>query len=341
MLQSAIIGLGDIAPVHLAAIAAYPGATLAAGCDTDPERKRLLPPGTPFFTDYREMIARVRPRAVHVVLPHYLHYPVARELAEAGCNIFAEKPLAIGYEDGLAYAELEKKTGVKICVCLQNRLNPSSEKLREILRGGEYGPVTGVRGMVAWKRSREYYGAKPWRGRMAEAGGGNMINQALHTLDLMQYFAGSPVKQVRGMIGGLLDYGIEVEDTAAALIEFESGITGFFSGSNANSQDVPAEIEVYCEKAVFTIRFQTLYRRDAGGETALAADGTPGLGKAVYGNSHEKLIAAFYRVLETGAGDYIPPAEALPVTWLIQAIRESGLSGKTARFPSVSNCGPS
>ncbi|GHV70030.1 oxidoreductase [Spirochaetia bacterium] len=332
MIKSVIIGLGDIAPVHLAAIASYGGAALAAACDTDPARQKILPPGTPFFTDYRAMLNEVRPDVVHITLPHYLHYPVAKEAAEAGFNVFAEKPLALNYADGLEYAKLEEKTGVKICICLQNRLNATSEKLREILLSDAYGKITGVRGLVAWKRAKQYYDDKPWRALMAKAGGGNMINQALHTLDLMQYFAGAKPKQLRGIIGQLLDYGIEVEDTAAAFIEFENGVTGLFNGSNANAADVPAEIEVICEKATFTIRYQTLYRRDSGGETRLAEDAGSGPGKAVYGNSHEKLIARFYQVLETGSGEYIHPADALPVTWLIEAIRESGLSGKTVRF---------
>jgi predicted dehydrogenase len=159
-----------------------------------------------------------------------------------------------------------------------------------------------------------------------------MINQALHTLDLIRYFARSPVKEVRGSVSRLLDYGIEVEDTAAAYIRFESGISGLFNGSNANSCDVPAEIEVSCEKAIFTIRYQALYRRTESAENILVRDQAPSSGKNVYGKSHEKLISRFYKVLETGQGEYIHPQDALPVTWLIDAIRESGESGKTVVF---------
>ncbi|MDR1901147.1 MAG: Gfo/Idh/MocA family oxidoreductase [Treponema sp.] len=331
-MKAVVIGLGDISAVHLAAIAAIPGTVLAAGCDTDKRRQEVLPQGASFFTDYREMLSAVKPDVVHICLPHYLHYPVARDTAEAGYNIFAEKPLAMDYKEGLEYAALEKAAGVKICICLQNRRNPSSEKLMEILAGGEFGAVTGVRGLVAWKRGKAYYEAKPWRGIMAQAGGGNMINQALHTLDLIQYFARSPIKDVKGSISQILDYDIEVEDTASASIRFESGISGLFNGSNANSRDVPAEIEVSCEKAVFTIRYQTLYQRIEGEESILVRDRSPSAGKSVYGNSHQKLIAQFYHVLETGQGEYIHPQDALPVTWLIDAIRQSSESGKTVVF---------
>ncbi|MDR3302898.1 MAG: hypothetical protein LBS86_00625 [Treponema sp.] len=114
-----------------------------------------------------------------------------------------------------------------------------------------------------------------------------------------------------------------------AFIHFENGATGLFTGSNANNMDVPAEIEVTCEKAIFTIRYQTLVRRVNGIETALAQDINPSVGKSVYGNCHEKLIASFYRVLESGDGAYISPDDALPVTRLIDTIRESSLCNKT------------
>jgi predicted dehydrogenase len=117
-----------------------------------------------------------------------------------------------------------------------------------------------------------------------------------------------------------------------ACIGFENGATGLFTGSNANCADVPAEIEVTCEKAIFTIRYQTLVQRMNGVETTLAQDINPSVGKTVYGNCHEKLIARFYSVLEGGAADngaYIHPHDALPVTRLIDTIRESSETGKT------------
>jgi predicted dehydrogenase len=323
MFKTALIGLGDISAVHIAALAHIDSAHLIAVCDIDAERRTAGPEGAAFYTDYRELLANERPDVVHICLPHHLHYQAARDAAEAGCHIFAEKPLALTYAEGLEFARLEDQYQVCINICLQNRLNPSSEALMEALKSGAYGALRGVRGVVAWKRTKAYYEAKPWRGDMCKAGGGNMINQALHTLDLMQYFAQSRITRVKGSVAQLLDYGIDVEDTAAALIHFENGASGFFTGSNANCTDVPAEIEAVCEKAVFTIRYQTLYRRADGIETVLAHDIHPSLGKTVYGSSHEKLIARFYRALETGAGDYIHPQDALPVTWLIEAIRKS------------------
>jgi predicted dehydrogenase len=328
MLKAALIGLGDISAVHLAALANTGSARLIAVCDIDLARRSVQPDAMAFYTDYHKLLTNEKPDVVHICLPHYLHYQVARDAAEAGCNIFAEKPLAITYADGLKFAQLEDQYHVHINICLQNRLNPASEALIDALKSGEYGDLVGVRGVVAWKRTKAYYEAKPWRGDMRQAGGGNMINQALHTLDLMQYFMQSKITRVKGCVTQLLDYGINVEDTVSAFITFENGATGLFTGSNANCIDVPAEIEVVCEKAVFTIRYQTLYRRFNGTETVLAQDINPSVGKTVYGNCHEKLIARFYQTLETGDGEYIHPQDALPVTWLIEAIRQSSETGQ-------------
>jgi predicted dehydrogenase len=336
VIRAALIGVGVIGRVHIASIGSLHNAKLAAACDTDPSKESLLPTGAVFYTDYEEMLERERPDVVHICLPHFLHYPVAKRLAEGGFHIFAEKPLAMNGEEAAEFLKLENHCGVKICLCLQNRLNPTTEALHRLLKGGDYGRLTGIRGSVAWYRPREYYEAGPWRGLMAQAGGGCMINQAIHTIDLMQYFAGSPVAAVRGSVARILDYGLEVEDTASGRFVFENGAVGFFTASVANYIDENVELSLRCEGGEFLLRDKKLFRLGAGelgtGESELlAADDAEFSGKAVYGNSHVKLIDAFYRALEAGGGWYIHPEEGLPSIKIIDAIRESAGTGKTVR----------
>jgi predicted dehydrogenase len=337
MIQAAIIGLGVISKTHITAIGSLGNARLIAACDTDPSKNALLPAGTAFYTDYEEMFRREKPDVVHICLPHFLHYPVAQKAAQAGFNIFAEKPLAMNGAEAAEYVKLEKQHGVKICLCLQNRLNATSETLRQILQSGEYGRITGIRGSVAWYRSKEYYEAGPWRGLMAQAGGGCMINQAIHTMDLMQYFTGSPIVSVKGTAGQALDYGIEVEDTATGHIVFENGAIGLFTASVANYTDENVEISVRCEKGEFVLRDKKLLLRgtgpgDKGEDRVLASDSTSFVGKSVYGNSHGKLIGSFYQALEAGSGWYIHPEEGVPSLLMIDAIRESSRTGETVYF---------
>jgi predicted dehydrogenase len=332
MIRAAVIGLGVIGGVHIAAIESLQNARLAAGCDTDPRKKTVLPAGIPFYTDYGEMLEREKPDVVHICLPHFLHYPAAKKIGEAGFHIFAEKPLAMNGEEALEYLKLERQCGVRICLCLQNRLNPTTETLHRLLRSGEYGGLTGIRGSVAWYRSRDYYEAGPWRGIMAQAGGGCMINQAIHTIDLMQYLAGSPVATVRGSVAQLLDYGLEVEDTAVGRLVFESGALGLFTASVANYTDENVELSLRCEGGEFLLRDKKLFRLRGAAPELLAADDDEFAGKAVYGNSHVKLIDTFYRALETGGSSYIHPEEGLPSLKIIDAIRKSGRTGKTVRL---------
>jgi predicted dehydrogenase len=332
MIRAAIIGVGVIGRVHIAAIESLQNAGLVAACDTDPSKKSAVPAGAVFYASYEEMLDRERPDVVHICLPHFLHYPAAKRAAEAGCNIFAEKPLALNGEEALEFLKLEDQYAVKICLCLQNRLNPTTETLCRLLRGGEFGALTGIRGSVAWYRSREYYEAGPWRGIMAQAGGGCMINQAIHTIDLMQYAAGSPVAAVRGSTARILDYGLEVEDTAVGHFVFENGAVGLFTASVANYTDENVEISLRCEGGDFLLRDKKLFRLRGKEQELLAADDAEFSGKAVYGNSHVKLIDTFYRAVEAGGGWYIHPGEGLPSLRIIDAIRESAGTGKTVRL---------
>jgi predicted dehydrogenase len=167
---------------------------------------------------------------------------------------------------------------------------------------------------------------------MAESGGGCMINQAIHTIDLMQHFVGSPVTSVKGTVGQILDYGIEVEDTATGRITFKNGALGLFTASVANYTDENIEISVRCEKADFLLRDNKLFKIKDGAEELLAADSGEYAGKKVYGSSHVRLIERFYEAVEKGSDDYIHPEEGLPSLGIIDAIRESGKTGKTVWF---------
>ena len=163
MKKAAVIGLGDISPIHLAAIAGNPDIELCAVCDIDPEAGQRAPEGVPFYTDYEEMLREAKPDCVHVCLPHYLHYPVSKYFAEHGVNVFCEKPVALNTAQAKEFAALETAhPEVHIGICLQNRLNESVEMLKSIIESGEYGRVLGTKGIVPWARPKQYYDCKPW-----------------------------------------------------------------------------------------------------------------------------------------------------------------------------------
>ena len=188
MMKAAIVGFGTISIVHIDAIASNPGMELVAICDINEDLAAKVPEGVKFYTDYKKMAEEVKPDVIHNLLPHYLHYPVTKDLVEMGFNVFCEKPIALNSKEAEQFCQLEKDhPEVKIGVCLQNRMNETTEELKRIIESGEYGKIVGIRGFVPWRRDKAYYDAQPWRGKWKYAGGGSMINQSLHTLDLLYF----------------------------------------------------------------------------------------------------------------------------------------------------------
>ena len=166
MMKAAIVGFGTISIVHIDAIASNPGMELVAICDINEDLAAKVPAGVKFYTDYKKMCEEVKPDVVHNLLPHYLHYPVTKELVEMGFNVFCEKPIALNTKEAEQFCALEKAhPEVKIGVCLQNRMNETTEALKAIIDSGEYGKIVGIRGFVPWRRGKEYYDAQPWRGK--------------------------------------------------------------------------------------------------------------------------------------------------------------------------------
>lgn len=329
MIRAAIIGLGDISFVHLDGILSNPEIELVAACDLNEELKPRVPEGTPFYTDYKQMVAEVKPDVVHNCLPHYLHYPVTKELVEMGVNVFCEKPVALNVAQAEEFAALEAAhPEVKIGICLQNRMNETTEELKKIIGSGEYGKIVGIRGFVPWYRNPEYYSVKPWRGTWKYAGGGSMINQSLHTLDLL-YFLGGDVSKIHAVVGQTNDYGIEVEGDVVARMEFANGARGLFFATNNNWTNESVQIRVAMEKGVFHIEDNTLYKinKDSSREVIVKAPVLEGI-KFYYGASHSRMIERFRKAVESGSDDYIHVKDAVMVIRLMETIFQSGKEDK-------------
>lgn len=328
MKRAAIIGFGTIAPIHLAAIEANPEITLCGICDSDPRKQTQIPAGIPFYTDYRELLEQAHPDCVHICLPHWLHVPVSLYFAQRGVSVFCEKPVGLTTAQAAELAAFEAAhPEVKIGICLQNRLNETTELLKALLDSGEYGKVIGCRGFVPWCRPESYYAEAPWRGRMETAGGGSMINQSVHTLDLLYYLCGDIVS-LHGTVAQLADYGIEVEDTVTARLEFASGAKGIFFATNCNYGNESIQLRVKTEKAVFQIEDDRLCRIVGADREILCENAKMPGEKFYFGASHGKLIQAFYHALETGSEDYIHVHDAMMSIRLIDAIQESSRTGR-------------
>ena len=329
MMKAAIVGFGTISIVHIDAIASNPGMELVAICDINAELASKCPEGVKFYTDYKQMVNEVKPDVVHNLLPHYLHYPVTKELVEMGFNVFCEKPIALNSKEAEQFCKLEKDhPEVKIGVCLQNRMNETTEALKKIIDSGEYGKIIGIRGFVPWRRGKEYYDAQPWRGKWKYAGGGSMINQSLHTLDLL-YFLGGDIAKLHAVVGQTNEYGIEVEGDIIARLEFAGGADGLFFATNNNWTNESVQIRVAMEKGIFHIEDNTLWKIEADGSRTVVCKSPRLEGiKFYYGTSHTRLIARFYNAVRNNTDDYIHISEGAMIVKLMDSIFRSANTGR-------------
>lgn len=327
MLNVAVIGLGAVSKVHLPAIHNNPKVQLVAVCDINVSLKDTIQ-DVNFYTDYEEMLNKENIDVVHICLPHHLHLPATKACAEKGVNVFLEKPLARNVDEAAELVEIEQACPqIKICVSLQNRYNETVEELLEIAKSKKHGEIIGLKGMVTWFRPETYYTSQPWRGQMKLAGGGVMINQSIHTLDLLHLFGGE-IASIKGSIDQLLDYDIDVEDTATARIEFVNGAKGLYFATIANSRNSSVEFQVVFEDATYTIKDSILTKKVDGKKERIIEDDKKAGTKFYYGASHAKLINHFYDCINNDTTDYVHVKDAYPSMEMIAAIRESSVKQK-------------
>jgi len=323
MTTAAVIGCGDVSVVHLQAIEGLAEVELVGVCDTDAGRAGAAAQryGVPAFTDHRQLLEATRPEVVHVCTPHHQHVQPAIDCLDTGAGVLVEKPVAhtIAEADRLIKAA-EARPDLRTGICLQNRYNAATRAARELLASGQLGAVLGGSATVLWHRDAAYYAARPWRGRLRDSGGGVLINQAIHTLDLLEWLLGDVVR-VRGHAGRYaLDGVVDVEDTAHAVLDHAGGARSVFFATVAHVTDAPVTIEIVTEGAVLTIRGD-LTVSYADGRTETVAERRAGAaGRAYWGASHELLIADFYRTRSDAEPFWIGPREGARSLRLVHEI---------------------
>lgn len=299
-MKSAIIGLGVIGKVHYDVLKSQ-DADIVALCDID-ESVLQKYDGVKKYTDYKTMLDCEDIDVVHICTPHYLHADMAIYALNKNINALCEKPLCIKVEDIDRIIDAESKSKAMLGVCLQNRYNKSSQYVKQLLSGKK---VDFAFGNVSWHRDKAYYQSGEWRGKWATEGGGVMINQAIHTLDLMQWICGAPKSVCANTYNYSLKDVIEVEDTAIALFK---GDTDFeFFATNTAKTDLPIEIRFMSGGDIIT-----LYPDEVliNGEVVDIDKGMNWYGKNSYGNGHEKLIRHFYDCVKNGEKFWIDAKES-------------------------------
>jgi len=328
MTTAAVIGCGDVSVVHLEAIEALPGSRLVAVCDTDPvaAARASARYGVPAFATHTELLAAVRPDVVHVTTPHDQHVQPAIDCLAAGVNVIIEKPVAHTLADAERLVAAAEQPGApKVGVCFQNRYNATSQAAAALLTSGQLGRVIGGSATVFWHRPQAYYQSRPWRGEFDRSGGGVLINQAIHMLDLLQWLLGE-VTEVRGYAGRLAPGSvIGVEDTAQIVLDHVGGARSVFFATNANAADSPVTLEIVTDAAELFIRRNLTVRYSDGRIEVVEERRAASSGRTYWGVSHLQLIADFYDRLADPEPFWISPREALKSLEILT--RVYGLSG--------------
>ncbi|CAH5079463.1 Putative 4%2C5-dihydroxyphthalate dehydrogenase [Enterobacter cloacae] len=327
ILNTAVIGAGAIHGCHINALRQIPGVALRALVDIESVKGLKLAMGYQcrFYQDYREMLLDDAIDVVHICTPHVEHKPMILAALAAGKHVFCEKPVGMNCSELVDITRAAEQASGLLGVCYQNRYNPTSLRIRQALDDSELGKMLSIKAVLTWSRSGTYYTESPWRGRLATEGGSLLINQAIHTLDLMQWFAGG-VTRVKGVVdSGELAAVTEGEDSAMATLHFANGARGLFYASNCNTTDSPLLMELHCERGSLLLNDNTLWRVTSGERVTLASDDSPdGSVKSYWGLGHQQAIRRFYHAItHPGYADYTDIREAGKSLTLVEAIYRS------------------
>lgn len=226
--RTALVGCGKVGQIHAGALASLPESEFVAACDSDPARAEILAGryGARGFHDLAKMLAQARVQFLCIATPYPLHAGAAILAAEAGAHVLVEKPMAATLADCDAMIAAASRAGTRLGVISQRRWYEPVRRMKDAIDAGKIGrPVLGVFQMYSW-RDRAYYESDPWRGRWDTEGGGVLVNQSPHQLDLLQWLMGAEIEEVSGTWANLNHPYIEVEDTALATIQFRGGGLG-------------------------------------------------------------------------------------------------------------------
>ncbi|MBN2451560.1 MAG: Gfo/Idh/MocA family oxidoreductase [Lentisphaeria bacterium] len=331
-----IIGCGRVSPFHGLPAASQETVETLCCCDIRrecAEEKARLFGCEGVYTDYREMIRGENLNVVHLCLPHYLHAPVAMDAMAMGCHVLTEKPMSIGLQDARDMIDCASRHNVHLGVIFQNRYNAGSNLIKSALQHGSLGRIRAAKATLTWFRANEYYTGSDWKGTWDKEGGGVIIDQAIHTLDLLRWFVGDDLAFVEAHIANREHDAIEVEDVADGVLGFRGGVRASFWVMNYYSHDAEVEIEISCENGFARMVSEEARVVFHDGREFLARPNPEdsfdyGGGPSYWGASHVKQIDQFYEALSADEAPEIDGTEALKTQAMICAIYESGKTRK-------------
>jgi predicted dehydrogenase len=322
-----LLGAGNISETHARAVKAIPGAEVVAVCGSNPERVRTMC-SEYGGTAYHELAKFLTHRPMEMVIigsPSGVHAEQGIAAAQRGLHVLTEKPIDISVERADSLIAACAQAGVKLGVIFQDRFKPDIQRLKQLVSDGTIGKPLLADARVKWYRPPDYYGQSRWRGTYALDGGGALINQGVHTVDLLLWLMGD-VADVQACTRTLL-HKIETEDTALALIEFSNGAVGVFQGTTAAYPGYPRRVEVTGSEGTVILEHDrivaiNLRKPYDGPVSTVTADQSPSASSPLVSDirGHQAAIEDFVRAIEKGISPACDGREARKSLALVEAI---------------------
>ncbi len=340
-LQLAIIGSGNIARTHADAIALLPGVRLAAVCSRNPEKARELAAASEaqVFDCVETLLTFAALDAVLVATPSGAHEEAVLSALRAGKPVLCEKPLEISTVRVSRMIAEADRSGVILAGFFPLRFGAGARLIREALDTGRFGRLTFLSARVKWWREQDYYRNSSWRGTWELDGGGALMNQGIHAVDLLQWMGG-PVKEVAAFGGALAHPGLQVEDTLTACVRFENGALGTIEAGTSCFPGLDLSLEISGDRGTaIMVNDRIEFWRFAGDAPADEAIRSGRAGGEIRGGSsdpkaitcegHRQQIAAFCHAIRGEPAAVIDGREAGKAVAIVEAIYQSSRSGKS------------
>jgi predicted dehydrogenase len=329
-----ILGTGMIARYHAAAIAATEGARLAAVARADKRgvAEAAAAFGVPCEAGYDALLSRDDVDVVCICTPSGLHAPQALAAARAGKHVLVEKPMALTLPDADAMIAACRERGVLLAVALQRRTEPAFIAVRDAVRQGALGRLTLGSVIVPYLRTQSYYASAAWRGTWELDGGGALMNQGIHLVDLLLWLMGE-VGDVEGVQAraATLAHDIPVEDVVAATLRFAGGALGSVVATTAAAPGFPHRVEVYGDGGGIQIEGEAVARWDAAtprppeapapdAPSAAGPGASPG---GISAAGHTRIVADLVAAIRAGRPPLVPGEEGRRSLAVVRAIYEA------------------
>ena len=331
-----ILGGGNISDTHARAAAAIPGVRVVACYGGNPEKtaKIAAQHGAAIYDDLDRFLDHRPMEIVAIGSPSGLHAQQGMAAAQRGLHVLSEKPLDITTRRADELIDACAAANVKLGVFFQDRLRPAIVEIKRMLNRGELGKPVMIAGRVRWYRPPEYYSRSRWRGTWELDGGGALMNQAIHTVDLVQWLFG-PVARVSAAVATRV-HEIAVEDTAAAVIEFTSGAIGTLEAATSLFPGYPRRLEITGSEGTIILEDDRIVRRDlrtAAGAPAVAAPEQPppeNVASPVVSDAsaHQRVIEDFIQAIRQDTVPATDGREARRSVELVETIYAAARKGR-------------